>query len=94
MRGTRVANRYSQGPLNNDLQVSSASAVEQLNQRLRERIGSITADVQSLRRRLDMVQQERTRAFQERDGLKGRLNDAQFQVRRLENTINNDKVSK
>lgn len=39
-----------------------------------------------------MVQQERTRVYQERDGLKGRLNDAQFQVRRLENTMNNDQV--
>lgn len=72
--------------------MSTVSAVEQLNRRLRDRIATITTDVQSLRRRLEMVQQERTRVYQERDGLKSRLNDAQFQVRRLENTMNNDKV--
>lgn len=40
-----------------------------------------------------MVQQERARVYQERDGLRTRLNDAQFEVRRIENTLNNDKVT-
>ena len=31
--------------------------------------------------------------MQERDGLRSRLTDAQFQVRRLENTLNNDKMA-
>jgi chromosome segregation ATPase len=82
--------RYSRPALlNEDLRVS---AVDQLNTKLRERVSTITADVQSLRRRLEMVQQERARAYQERDGLKGRLNDAQYEVRRIENTLNNDRV--
>lgn len=69
-----MQDRYSRPNLNNDLQVPSA--IEILNNRLREKVSTITVDIQSLRRRLEMVQGERSRVTQERDGLKNRLNDA------------------
>jgi regulator of replication initiation timing len=60
--------------------------------RLRDNMSATAAEVQALRRRLESAQQERTRAYHERDGLKSRLNDAHYEVGRIEKTLSNGQV--
>ena len=50
----------------------------------------MTFDIQSMQRRLDLVEQERMRVCQERDGLDRRLRDAQIEVRRVETQLSTD----